>query len=290
MKNSGESESKQNSTDKGFEDAPEEAEKTKGALRALRMKEIHTVLNHRNPKVLPVSAPRDTIRVLREQRKRSYFEEMISIYGIMDSSLDSFAKEFRSVLPKEFQSDTDQFRHYIEHTLSADAHKPLAAIEFGGPGLQLFSGFTPRFFDHTIGVCLTYKSKKPAEADETDHTIIKGDIFHASTYREVRHKLGDQEAGLIISRMAGPLHDMTRNPTILGKIISTWYGLLTDESAGLMFIEYPQSGALHELIEEWSNYIEEHFSDTIEVQVGYQTLRLLKKKGAPEALPLLKHF
>lgn len=298
MKISGEFESKQNNSeneqeivDEGdkLEDPANSLEQQIKERRELFKLKVQKVLNRRNPKSLPIGSPTDFQRELRKEIRRSTYEDAKFLYGIMDSPIDSFATEFYSVLPEDFKLDPDQFRQYIEGTLSNDTHKPLAAIEFGGPGFRLFGGFTDGFFDHTIGVCLKYEKEKSTlpESKNSHHEVISGNIFRASTYRSVRRNLGDGQVGLIISRMAGPLHDMTRDPVILGKIISTWYSFLTDESSGLMFIEYPKSVALTDIVKGWRDYINENFSDSMEVQAADNTLRLLKKKGAPKVLPLL---
>lgn len=242
------------------------------------------------------SFSRETAKALRGERNKSKFVEMISLPGIMDSSMKSFSYSFCSVLPQdvkskfaELEGNSDAFREYIEKTLQP-ATKPLVAIEFGGPGSKLFKDFTPGFFVQTLGVCLTdtRESSTKREDEMRNHNVLMGNIFSASTYGNIRRTIeGDREVGLIISRMMGPLHSMTRNPNILAKVVRTWYGLLS-HTPGLLFVQFPQSDDLYGMIKDWAGYIQKNYGTSLEIEVGQETFRLFKKPGAPKDLPLLK--
>src|SRR3989338_10931638 len=79
-----------------------------------------------------------------------------------NSKIDSFGKTFFDTLPKEFfekvKCDTrNAFLIYIESTLTdqrENTSDQLTAVEFGGPGSNLFRAFPKGFFKRTVGVCL----------------------------------------------------------------------------------------------------------------------------------------
>jgi len=246
----------------------------------------------------PFSSLPEIRKELRKERERSAQADPVSVYAIMDSSLSSFFYAFRSTLPPSrtqpiplLEKKYDAFRKYIEETLRQGDTKNLAAIEFGGPGYRLFDGFTPNFFKQTLGVCLKYDQKnEPLNLTEEErHRVLIGNIFDESMYSDVRKLIKGKEVGLIISRMAGPLHDMTRNPRLLSVVMKAWYRLLT-HSPSLMFVQFPQSEFLYVRIKKWQEYIQEEFGETMELQVGGDAFRLLKKEGAPIELPLIDNF
>jgi hypothetical protein len=193
------------------------------------------------------------------------------------------------------------FRKYIERTLAGQGAR-LSAVEFGGEGSNLFSDFSRGFFKKTIGVSL--EDRRPdaicKEDEIKNHEVLVGDIFSGDTYRMIYDRLEGKKTNLIISRMYGALNIITDNPIVLGQLMRRWYSLL-DEN-GLMFVQFlsehiaatEKNGVridLREnLFEKWYAMIKEHYSETLEIQESYSCFRLLKKKGAPEILPLLESF
>jgi len=190
------------------------------------------------------------------------------------------------------------FRKYIEDTLSQGREKSLTAVEFGGPGSNLFSDFTRGFFRQTIGVCLKdIRNKNQEERDtKNNHFVVEGDILDVRSDKmlsEIIKKFGANKTDLIISRMIAPLHHIDMNPAILDRIIRNWYNILNEN--GLMFIQFTTNVRQHWnlisntqteiLIEKWSMAIRERFPE-IDVQTANMgIMRLHKKTGAPENLP-----
>jgi len=222
-----------------------------------------------------------------------------------DSSLESFGITFASSLPiknkeikeKEYPAG-EVFIKYIEDTLSQGKEKSLTAVEFGGPGSNLFSDFTRGFFRQTIGVCLKdIRNKNQEERDtKNNHFVVEGDILDVRSDKmlsEIIKKFGANKTDLIISRMIAPLHHIDMNPAILDRIIRNWYNILNEN--GLMFIQFTTNVRQHWnlisntqteiLIEKWSMAIRERFPE-IDVQTANMgIMRLHKKTGAPKNLP-----
>ena len=209
----------------------------------------------------------------------------------------SFAASFASTLPPQYDyaSNPFCFSEYIENTLEHEPREKLAAIEFGGPGSRLFAGFTPGFFSHTIGVCL--KDNREASWKKWDaprnHTVLEADMFERKTYQMIQKVIAEQPVGLIISRMEGAIGWLPDDPAILANLISRWYGLLREN--GLLFVQYNSSthmkaydyGKRTAMVNRWIRFLQENYSDTIEVEGETSSFRIHKKKGAPEDLPLL---
>ncbi|KKP88434.1 hypothetical protein A2456_02365 [Candidatus Nomurabacteria bacterium RIFOXYC2_FULL_36_19] len=214
-------------------------------------------------------------------------------WGAYDSPLVSFEITLGAVLPDE-EGNTQKsevFRKYIEKTLSNKGKRDLTAIEFGGPGSELFKGFTPNFFAKTVGVCLAdiRNQRKQKEDKRNNHSVIVGDITEITkdkTLTKVTQTLGTNKTDLIISRMEGPIILIDKNPAILDRIIRNWYDLLNKN--GLMFIQFElpkyQPRYTEPLIKKWANAIKEKFPE-VDIQVNKGVLRLHKRVGAPEKLP-----
>src|SRR3989338_771967 len=111
-------------------------------------------------------------------------------WPVYDSSLSDFAETFTLVLPKDYGGsdphrlglDPAIFRKYIENTLSqgqGEQKHGLTAVEFGGPGSKLFSGFSKGFFIKTAGVCLRdERDQRKKDNDVTNnHSVLEGDIM-----------------------------------------------------------------------------------------------------------------
>ena len=218
-------------------------------------------------------------------------------WGIYDSSIRSFGATFLSSLPEEYYKDKlnlenleSFFGKYIEETLSkskGETHD-LTAIEFGGPGSNLFKGFNGKFFKKTIGVCL----KDIRDEDEKDydekhnHFLVTGDIFDVQNTKlssSITETLGTEKVDLIISRMVGPLDYINPNPAILDRIIRNWYNMLNKN--GLIFIQYQMSKkSTGVVVEKWSTRVKEMFPE-IDISITTNTIRIHKKTGAPDKLP-----
>lgn len=236
-------------------------------------------------------------------------ERSESDWGIYDSPLEDFRKTFGISLPENYEENLKEGRlkKYIEETLlSEKREKPnLTAVEFGGPGSKLFSGFTPNFFRQTVGVCLKdIRNENQKKDDEkNNHSVIVGDILDISdtqnnkVLNEVKEKLGVKRTDLIICRMSGPIHTINRNSAIMDRIIRNWYSLLNEN--GLMFIQFgwklqglinPTVKTIEILIIKWVTIIKEKFPE-IDIQIEDSgVLRLHKKVGAPEELPRAKEL
>lgn len=213
------------------------------------------------------------------------------ISGISEKFDTSFGETFLASLPKEYFKDgrdDKMFKKYIESTLQ----KGGTAVEFGGPGSNLFSGFTDNFFKKTVGVCLDdIRSEDQKRLDaQSNHSVIVGDILdpmNDEILHEVIKKLGKSKTDLIISRMMGPLDHMNKNGAILDRIMRNWYSMLKEN--GLMFIQFNFSRDFFDqdaenLVEKWATVVREKFPE-IDIQLGKGIFRLHKKIGAPEKLP-----
>jgi hypothetical protein len=216
--------------------------------------------------------------------------------------LKSFASCFWNVLPNaEFIFETYaydfeyNFKHYIEETLSKDKGegKDLTAIEFGGPGSNLFRGFTQGFFSKTAGVCLRdMRESAEKEVDaENNHIVIPGDILDIKDkgvlFKNIREQLHVQKVNLIISRMLGPLSLIDKNLSVFDRILRNWYDLL--EENGIMFIQTGlrrNSEVEKEETRKWQKSITTEFPQIkIQTEDDFSLIRLHKGVGSPEHLP-----
>lgn len=198
-----------------------------------------------------------------------------------DSSLIDMSRHFNNVLPQEQHESNKGFKDYIEDYLGNK--KGLAtAVELGGPGSKLFSGFDEGFFAKTIGITLAdLRSQKEKGVDtERHHEVLVGDIFSPMKYQECKNSLGGG-ADLIIERMLGGLTANPKSTLLYGKILDRWYQLLNEN--GLMFIRSPE--ALIPYIDKLSQNITNNFSDKLEIDTHKECFRLIKLPGAPKNLP-----
>jgi len=223
-------------------------------------------------------------------------------WNIYDKNIYSFEDTFAETLPK-FDEQTAKegyskldclyFRDYIEKTLSKNGGKDLTAVEFGGPGSNLFAGFSGGFFRQTLGVCLKdVRSKKKTEEDRAIcHDVLQGDIMEVrnnNLLNEIKKRLSADKIDLIISRMAGPLSIIEKNGAMLDRLIRNWYNLL-DEN-GLMFIQFNyvtnslRTTQTEILIKKWVEAISYKFPE-IDISLNGGSIRLHKRKGSPEELP-----
>jgi len=239
-------------------------------------------------------------------------------WGMYDSPLKDFGKTFCKTIPDEYAEvlknknfvDLDEYgkawKNYIEDTLEAGAGN-LKAIEFGGPGSELFADFTKKFFKKTVGVCLEdIRDPDSIKKDESlGHSVVQGDILDtkdSQLEKNIEEKLDGKKVNLIISRMMGPLKELDKHEAIMSKIIKKWYSMLDTE--GLMFIqfeykkehnpepyfylqqEYPAEPKedSEKLAEQWAQEITKEYKNKIEIQLAPGAIRLYKKLGAPETL------
>ena len=224
------------------------------------------------------------------------------LHGVYDTSIIDFSDSLSISLPENFEKERDIegylknpeiFQIYIEQTLSKEQKHDLTAIEFGGPGSELFRGFSKDFFKKTVGVCLK-DIRDPNEKNndiKNNHSVVEGDILDIQDDKllnEVTEKLDTEKTDLIISRMIGPLKEIDKHPAILDRIIRNWYNMLNEN--GLMFIQFQGYVPLNkdklerDLMEKWSTIIKEKFPK-INIQIDGGVMRLHKKVGAPEELP-----
>jgi hypothetical protein len=208
-----------------------------------------------------------------------------------------FAKAFEGVLPEGERS----LRHYIEGILAHRKGEAIA-IEFGGPGSQLFEGFSRDFFAKTAGVTLTdthILSDQKNKNINSDHKVISGDILRPETYEVVSAWLEDQKLDLIIERMVAGWRLIPKEPYLLSRVLQTWYSLLRE--GGIMFIEIPEEFNL--LLSPWADMLRTQYNQKLEIQTAIGALskhgrlirrkqintvfRLRKLSGAPSILPFL---
>jgi hypothetical protein len=227
-------------------------------------------------------------------------------WPLYDAGFASFAQTFKDVLPggKKITREAEAsalFTEYIRSILRPDLHAHLNAIELGGPGGKLFEGFPKRFFEKTFGVCLADSQNPINEQLASSHEIIRGDLHRNDTYKKIETALHGGKASLIISRMYGGLDEVTRDPVIWAKVARAWYRLLSED--GLMFVQYRASEGAQwvseteirkdvreKLLKEWTEFLQDNYGDTLEVQLGDHEFRLRKKEGAPKELPILETF
>ncbi|OHA20164.1 MAG: hypothetical protein A2849_01500 [Candidatus Taylorbacteria bacterium RIFCSPHIGHO2_01_FULL_51_15] len=198
----------------------------------------------------------------------------------------SFNTAFRRVLPEGEKS----LRAYIdiEKTLSDRSGKAVG-LEFGGIGSAVFAEFTPHCFKKTAGIALSdirnrMRSDPTMQDDERNHSVIEGNIFSEELYDDIADWLGKDKVDLIFEKMILGTKTVPIEPYAVGKVLSKWYAMLSDN--GLMFVEIPSG--LEPVFREWKTMIDTQYKDTIEVQYSeYPAFRLRKLPGAPAEMPLL---
>jgi hypothetical protein len=206
-------------------------------------------------------------------------------YKWTDSPLDghhgsSFYHAFVDFLPREGRS----LRHFIETTLEKKKGHAVG-VEFGGVGVQLFKGFSDKFFEQTVGVTLVdYRFKID---NRGSHKVLEGDIFDNQTYKELEKILDGKKIDLIIERMQNGLEFVPIEPFYVSKFIERWYNMLSDN--GMMMVQVP--APFRELLEKMAVYLNAHYAGVIEFKIGestkHPTFMLRKLEGAPATLPLL---
>lgn len=201
----------------------------------------------------------------------------------------SFQESFAPVLPEK-----ENIKDYVERIL-AEKRGEAIGIEIGGTGSALFRGFSDGFFQKTAGVNLTdYRDQLDPDPTPEDnarnHIVIPGDLFSGETKDNVGNFLNGQKADLIISRMAGGLNEIPREPYFLGKEADHWYQQLAD--GGVLLAMLPGFGAF---LPAWVELIKSEYKGQLEVECTefvpeegiVPVLKLRKLPGAPEHLPLV---
>lgn len=203
----------------------------------------------------------------------------------------SFDCSFESVLPR-----WQNLKKYIEGTLDDRAGNVLA-LELGGPGSALFSGFTEGFIAESRGITLVDNRLAlgidPADDAIRNHDVIAGNMLEADTKREVMQWLGGRKLDLILERMRGGLALLPDDPRYLVHEVAFWYQQLAP--GGVLIAEVPP--AFDTDISAWA---EEARKTNLDVQLGQighyerhnlnriHVVRIHKKEGAPEAFPFLR--
>ena len=266
---------------------------------------------------------KDIINNKKEAESKVDSEESWTQY---DSPLWQIGASFEKVLPEKYigpihkklyvevQEFGHAFKQYIEDTLPKENGKELTAIEFGGPGSKLFADFDPGYFDRSVGVCLDDVRDAKTTRDDflRKHYVVPSDITDTAQnkilYEILKTRLNTNKVDLIISRMMGGLHTIKKNPAVLERIVGEWYELLNEN--GIMFaqfeyfyehnpnmqqrleseIEKPIERISETMARQWVNAINEKYKDTIDLQMGRGIIRLHKKAGAPDHLPLAKEI
>ena len=133
---------------------------------------------------------KDILAIKRHNKiEREDFKSSEGTWDYSDSSLFVIGSSFSKTLPKKYIENLSNnmpnsieeygkaFQLYIEDVLAHKKDK--TAIEFGGPGSQLFSDFSPGFFKKTVGVCLAdVRNSIGKEKDvKNNHVIVEGDIM-----------------------------------------------------------------------------------------------------------------
>lgn len=259
-------------------------------------------------KIIKISEINRALEINRELANNGYLGGgRDANWGTYYSPLDGQIKEgvfpisatFSRTLPEKYQSKSENdpvMKKYIEETLSMGEEKhPLTAVEFGGPGSNVFEGFTKNFFETTTGVCLEdIRSNDKKDEDKANHHfVVSGDALDPSyiednqTLKKVLKTLGTGGVDLIICRMDGPLNHIVKNGAILDRIIRNWYEILNYN--GFMFIQFDRGGfdpdtVTIEAVEKWANELKKRFPE-IDIQLNEGAMRLHKKDGSPQYLP-----
>ena len=204
----------------------------------------------------------------------------------------SFSNFFKEVVPTGYED----LQTYIEEALK-DRRGNAVGIEFGGPGSELFAGFSEGFFKKTLGICLVdsrdLMSPDPLPRDKArNHEVISGNMFDSATYETLNKKLHGSRVDVIFERLLGGIDLVPREPHTIGATLQNWYKLLNE--GGLLFAQVP---------EDFSNFVyalqiklRSENVKGLEISTARNkalssfssfALRLRKLQNAPEELALL---
>ena len=116
-------------------------------------------------------------------------------------------------------------------------------------------------------------------------------VNNSVLFEKIKGELGTDKIDFIISRMAGPLNSIDKNPAILDRLIRDWYEMLNEN--GLLLVQFyhlPEKGISNQgkqtidIIRRWVKAVTEEFPD-MEIRVGERAVRINKKAESPETLP-----
>jgi|SRR3989344_1878092 len=234
--------------------------------------------------------------VTKSQTVQEQGNEPEDIYTIYDSPLSSntgsdasFDISFSKLLERKGKS----IRSFIEKSLENKRRKAVG-IEFGGPGSNLFAGFSSGFFARSLGVTLAdlRDLDKKSRDEDRHHSVIAGNIADLSTYKLVKEWLDAEQADLIIERLAGGHVLIPRDPHLLGQIFQAWYELLAD--SGLIMAQ--TNHWMRPVLVPWFELVKHQSKGElgIEYEHGwgnqsdtFDAIFLRKLDGAPQKLPML---
>jgi len=156
----------------------------------------------------------------------------------------SFSNFFKEVVPPEYEN----LQTYIEEALKGRRGNAVG-IEFGGPGSELFAGFSEGFFKQTLGICLVdsrdLMSPDPRPRDKArNHEVISGNMFDSATYETLNERLHGGRVDVIFERLLGGIDLVPREPHMIGSTLQNWYKLLNE--GGVLFAQVP---------EDFSNFV-----------------------------------
>jgi hypothetical protein len=195
---------------------------------------------------------------------------------------------FKDVLPLE----TDNFKDYVQRTLRTIPANERLAIVVGGQGSETLIGFGS-YFVETLGVCAADNRDAATVADDEalGHTVVSGGVMDDMAKYHVEDWLGEQKAALIIDdigEVSSGIEEFPNDSIASARQVAYWYDKLADN--GLWLTRVPSALARH--IEPWRDYIEANYPD-LDIQLGnlpdseVVTIRMHKRPGSPERLPLL---
>lgn len=270
-------------------DSPEEADKHRSSDQPPKSAHRYQV-----PPSIMRQVARTNAELTADHSRRDELEEVAGrrrAWSTYDSPLrdsrNSYEAWFREVLP-ESQPNMQQ---YIEETLGCD--KQHTGLELGGPGTELFRGFSPGFFAASAGICLVdvrgrnvlEQSAQQKIKDEINHRVVEGNIIHPKTQDEALEQLGGS-VDLVILRMYGGIGGIPDDPFFVGKMAARTYQQLAVN--GLIFSEVPRGARPY--IKDWVTRVKGEYPE-LDAQHrslrGRDVVRIHKTPGAPAKLPLL---
>lgn len=222
-------------------------------------------------------------------------------WNVIESDLEGYGSAFADTLPKGLRS-SEGFKRYIESKL---AEKPGAvAVDFGGSGYRLFSGFKPGTFKTTVGVCLDEIIKEEIQQmikagklpSLPGHHILIGNILDNKTYAELKRTIQGKKIDIIISKMEGGLEaglPQKNREKVAMMLLRRWYRLLSED--GEMFIQFfteqynvgGQYGGYGVVgfkeLREYLQFLKQRYP-SLELKEGWGCLRLKRNADCPAIL------
>ncbi len=193
-----------------------------------------------------------SLQLIRQVRQIERTSRRRVAWGIEDELLvgDQYAKDPLTV-PDHYSFQADMrvilppqeigLQSYVENTLFPGQAGEHIALEIGGPGRNLFRGFTPGFFLETAGVPLVDKRSNQMKREDVEnhHTVLPGDAFskQGKAKKKIRDWLKGRKVGLLIERLGAARNVLPNDPYSLFDEVSFWYSLL--EEGGALLAELP---------------------------------------------------